>query len=191
LSQKNLIFTFLFSKLWQILIIWLIKNYNITTNHLIRLLIAYCFFGFGILIQAQTTVPATGGNASGAGGTISYSVGQVVYLTITEISGSVTQGVQQPYEISVITSAEQVASCSLTCSVYPNPSSDFLTLKIGTYDSQNLSYHLYDIMGVLLENKKITGYETIIPISNFVSGTYFLKVSNASKEIKVFRIIKK
>ena len=36
-------------------------------------------------------------------------VGQVVYITSTGINGSVAQGVQQPYEISVITGVNETA----------------------------------------------------------------------------------
>ena len=36
-------------------------------------------FGVGIAgVQAQEAVPAAGGNASGSGGTVSYTVGQVL-----------------------------------------------------------------------------------------------------------------
>jgi len=45
--------------------------------------------GIGLTgLQAQTSVNATGGNASGGGGSASYSVGQVVYTTNTGTSGS-------------------------------------------------------------------------------------------------------
>jgi hypothetical protein len=157
---------------------------------LIKFLIVLCLFGYGTIIQAQSIVAATGGNSEGFGGKVSYTVGQVVYMTITSTSGSVTQGVQQPYEISVKTSVEHATNIDLICSAYPNPSTDFLKLKIENYDSQDLSYLLYDIGGNLLENKKITASETIVHMSNFASGTYFLKVGKDGKEIKTFKIIK-
>jgi len=50
-------------------------------------------------LQAQETIPASGGKASGSGGTASYSFGQVVYTTYTGTNGLVAQGVQQPFEI--------------------------------------------------------------------------------------------
>ncbi len=64
---------------------------------------AILLLGLGLTgLQAQTSVNATGGNASGSGGSASYSVGQVVYTTHTGTNGSVAQGVQQPFEISVV-----------------------------------------------------------------------------------------
>ena len=57
-------------------------------------------------LQAQETIPATGGNASGSGGSVSYTIGQITYRTISGTNGAVTQGIQQPYEISVVTAVE-------------------------------------------------------------------------------------
>ena len=51
---------------------------------------------------AQQAFVAAGGDATGSGGTVSFSAGQVVYTTITSGSGSVSQGVQQVYDNSVL-----------------------------------------------------------------------------------------
>jgi len=154
-------------------------------------LVVFCLIGFGSSIQAQNAIPASGGNASGSGGTVSYSVGQIVYTTNTSVSsGSVAQGVQQPFEISVITAIEQAEYITLVCSVYPNPASDFLTLKIENYDNKSLSYKLFDANGKLLESKKVISNETIISMANLLPSIYFLKVTDNQKEIKTFKIIK-
>jgi|BarGraNGADG00312_1021997.scaffolds.fasta_scaffold29682_2 Secretion system C-terminal sorting domain len=141
-------------------------------------------------LQAQEAIPATGGNALGSGGSVSYSVGQVVYTTHTGTSGSAAQGVQQPFEISVVTGIEEAKDINLVCSAFPNPATDNVKLKAENYETENLTYQLYDIRGNLLENKKIEGNETSIVISNLVLGIYFLKVSNNNKEVKTFKIIK-
>ena len=145
-------------------------------------------------LKAQTAVPATGGNASGSGGSVSYSVGQIVYTTNTGTNGSVAQGVQQPFEISVVTAIEDAAVINLNYSAYPNPTTDFLTLKIDAstmLNIQSLSYQLFDINGKLLETKKLEDNQTSIVTSNLTPATYFLKViDNNIKEIKTFKIIK-
>ncbi len=51
----------------------------------------------GFTIHAQQATTATGGDASGSGGTVASSVGQIVYTTNTGTTGSVVQGVQQPF----------------------------------------------------------------------------------------------
>jgi hypothetical protein len=147
-----------------------------------------CFGMFGL--QAQQVVTTSGGNASGSGGSVSYTVGQIVYTTNANSNGSVAQGVQQPYEISVVTGIEAANDISLEIIVYPNPATDFIRLKIENYEVQNLRYQLYDINGSLLQDNKIVGDETDIVMSNYVSATYFLKVTDNNKLIKTFKIIK-
>ncbi len=56
-------------------------------------------------LHAQEATLASGGNATGSGGSVSYSVGQVVYTTNIGTTGSVAQGVQQAY-INRISRAE-------------------------------------------------------------------------------------
>jgi hypothetical protein len=160
-------------------------------NKRLKLLVTL-LMGLGLTgLQAQTAVPATGGNASGSGGTVSYSVGQVVYTTNTGGSnGTVAQGVQQPFEISVVTGLEEAKGISLSISAYPNPTTDFLNLKVENYENTNLSYQLFDIGGKLLETKKITGNQTNIVMGNLVPATYFVKVTEGNKEVKTFKIIK-
>ena len=152
---------------------------------------AVLLLGLGLTgLQAQTSINATGGNASGSGGSASYSVGQVVYTTNTGTNGSVAQGVQQPFEISVVTAIEEAKGINLSVSAYPNPTTDYLTLEVKEYELSNLHFQLYDMSGKLLQNEKITGNQTSIVMSNLVPATYFVKVIQGNKEVKTFKIIK-
>lgn len=138
----------------------------------------------------QESIPATGGDAIGSGGTVSYTIGQMVYTTNTGSEGTALQGIQQPFEISIETAIEQAKDIMLVLSAYPNPTIDYLTLRIENYDSQNLSYHLFDANGKLLEIKKVTENETSISMIHLSSAIYFLKVIDEEEEIKIFKIIK-
>ena len=153
---------------------------------------AVLLLGLGLTgLQAQTSINATGGNASGSGGSASYSVGQVVYTTNTGTNGSVAQGVQQPFEISVVTAIEEAKGINLSVSAYPNPTTDYLTLEVKEFELSNMSFQLYDMSGKLLQSEKITGNQTSIVMSNLVPATYFVKVIQDNKEVKTFKIIKK
>ena len=153
-------------------------------------LIVFCMFGLGIAIQAQNAIPASGGNATGNGGSVSYTVGQVVYTKYTGTNGSVAQGVQQPYEISVVTGIVEAKGISLEIEVYPNPATDFVKLKIENYEVKNLRYQLFDINGSLIKDNKVEGNETSISMQNLLPSVYFLKVTDNNKVIKTFKIIK-
>ncbi|NQT76401.1 MAG: T9SS type A sorting domain-containing protein [Bacteroidetes bacterium] len=159
-------------------------------NKLILGAIFLLLFGLAGL-QAQEAILASGGDASGSGGSICYSVGQLAYTTHTGTNGySVAEGVQQPYEIQTPTGLEEAPGIQLECLAYPNPAKDHLTLKIDNYDNENLSYQLYDLQGNLLQNKKLTGFETTILIGKLIPASYFLKITDNQKEIKIFKIIK-
>lgn len=152
---------------------------------------AILLLGLGLTgLQAQESVNATGGDASGSGGSASYSVGQVVYTTNTGANGSVAQGVQQPFEIPVVTGLEEAKGINLSVSVYPNPTTDYLTLQVKEFDFSNLYFQLYDMNGKLLQSEKITSNQTSIVMSNLVPATYFVKVVQGNKEVKTFKIIK-
>jgi hypothetical protein len=142
-------------------------------------------------VQGQQTIPTTGGNASGSGGSGNYTVGQILNSAISGTNGTVVQGVQQPYEISVVTAIRNTEDISLKCLVYPNPAGGITKLVFESGDIENLRFRLYDINGILLEDKKVEGRETEISLVNFTSSVYFLKVSKNNLEVKVFKIVKR
>lgn len=152
---------------------------------------AVLLLGLGLTsAQAQENVPATGGNGSGSGGSVSFSIGQVVYTANTGTSGSVLQGIQQPYEILVVTAIEEATRINLSVSAYPNPTTDNLQLKVENENLKDLSYQLYDMQGKLLQSEKLTGNETQINMNGYVPSTYFVRVINRNQSIKEFKIIK-
>jgi hypothetical protein len=145
---------------------------------------------FGLLTaQAQEAVIAAGGDASGSAGTVAYSVGQIIYSTNTGINGLVAQGVQQPYTISTVLGVED-NPIKLDFTAYPNPTINFLTLNVGNAELSSLSFHLYDLRGILIESRKILNSTETIGMENLPSGMYFLKVTNNNKDLKTFKIIK-
>jgi hypothetical protein len=150
---------------------------------------ALLLLGFGLTAQAQQANPATGGDATGSGGSVAYSVGQIVYTTHTGTTGSVAQGVQQPYEISVVLGIEN-SLIDLDISAYPNPTTQNLTLNIGNDISETLHFQLCDLSGKIIERRKISNRTETIHMENLATGPYFLKVSNANNEVKIFKIIK-
>lgn len=152
------------------------------------------FFVFSLLFTfssaAQETTLTSGGNASGSGGSASYSIGQIFYTLNTGSGGSVAQGIQQPYEISVISSIANPDSNKLSLSVYPVPADNFVKLQVNDHETQNMNFHLVDLSGKVLINKKISTSVTKIPMNQLAKGIYFLRVSEGGINLKTFKIIK-
>lgn len=148
-------------------------------------------------IQAQEVVSAAGGDALGSGGSESYSIGQIAYSTYTVTTGSIAEGVEQPYEISTISGTNPAKETNLSVFVFPNPASTDLVLEINASnasDIQALQARLYDINGKLLGIRLINNNKTSINMSELTPGTYFLKVIRikraSSQTVKTFKIIK-
>ena len=140
-------------------------------------------------IFAQESSNSAGGDASGAGGSVAYSIGQVVYTTNTGSNGSVAQGVQHAYEIFSVGIKETVLNISLTA--FPNPTTENLTLQISDYNNERLSYQLFDVQGKQLSNGQITAPQTQINMNSLPTATYFIDVlSPDNKRIQSFKIIK-
>lgn len=140
-------------------------------------------------IQAQQATLTSGGNATGTGGNVSYSIGQIDYVMATGTTGSVSQGLQQAFEISTL-SGEEFTQISLQMMVYPNPTTSYVNLKIENYDFQDLTFQLFDLAGKQILNQKIITSETTIDLYNFSKNVYLLQVSDQKSLVKTFKIIK-
>jgi len=140
--------------------------------------------------QAQSNTVTTGSDVSNTYGSISYTVGQIDYISTNSASVFINQGVQQPFEI-VTLSGNEIIDVQISAQVYPNPSVNHLIISLQNYNYENLSYTIFDTRGRQIVEGKITNLETIVNMQPYASATYILKLANNNKEIKTFKIIKK
>jgi len=160
-------------------------------KHKNKLIIIIALLSFNLVpLPAQETIGTSAGNFTGTGGSVSYTIGQVAFSAFSATNGTVIQGVQQPYEISVITSAENSEEITLKWLVYPNPARSTIKLSIESADFDNMSCRLFDIKGNLIQDMKVEGEETEISLNNLTPSIYFLRVIKNQKELKTFKIIK-
>jgi hypothetical protein len=143
----------------------------------------------GIFCQAQQALSAAGGDAVGAGGMSGYTVGQAVYISVTGSAGTVSPGVQNPFEILDVTGLSPEKG-KAGWEVYPNPVGDLLFLKYNQSSFDKLHYTLMDAGGKILEENSVVAIETAISMHRYPPATYFLKVTGNLKELYVFKIIK-
>ena len=140
--------------------------------------------------MAQQSVVSASENASGQGGTVSYTVGQVAFRTVDSGSGIITEGVQQPYEILFMTGLEDEKSWMLSARVFPNPISDALNLNVDR-QSSSLQYQLKTIKGEIIREMNITSKETMIPVADLASGVYLLTILENNNSLTTWKVIKK
>ncbi len=148
----------------------------------------FLLLGLGGL-HAQESLITTGGEATGTGGTTSYSLGQVVYTSHTGNGANLTQGVQQSYEIYNIGENDDT-TINVSYAAYPNPTTDILNLQVQN-TSAALSYQLYDAQGKVVIKSIIATKNTAINTSNLPNATYFMEILIGDRKVTKFKIIKK
>jgi len=147
------------------------------------------FFVATISAQAQESVNTSGGVVRGSGGSVSFSVGQMVYTTDSKEAGSVVQGVQRPYKIT--TTDIKKLDNTISFKAYPNPSSDDLFLEMNAFRNEKLNYQLYDIQGKLIMTNPIEIPKTQINMRALALGSYVIHIYDSKNQaIQTIQIIK-
>jgi len=142
-----------------------------------------------LLGNAQQNTLATGGNVSNAQGSVSYSIGQIDYTSTSNANGTISQGLQQAYEIYPL-SVDELFS-SLEINLFPNPATNFIHLTFGDISqTELLNYQLTDARGRLIQSASIQERDTEISVQELEPASYFLTVLVSNKPAKTFTLIK-
>ena len=98
---------------------------------------------------------------------------------------------QQPFAITVEVETPNSEGIVLSFQTYPNPTTDWLYLKIDGYSGQEqVAYRLTDMNGKVLLSDEVLTEETSIMTSDLAPATYFLVVAVNGNEKKTFKIMK-
>ncbi|WP_299443357.1 T9SS type A sorting domain-containing protein [uncultured Aquimarina sp.] len=146
-------------------------------------------------IQAQsidTSVISNSGDInSNASHIINFTIGESFIGSITN-----TQSIDQGFWSGVSSlnelSTEEFTDGNSIVTIYPNPASDFFTIRIP--DIHNYTVSLYNLSGQLVFSQKVnaTLLGNQIDISSLSQGVYILNLSvPETNEKKTFKIIKK
>ena len=130
-----------------------------------------------------------GGQATGSGGSVSYSYGQIFYKAISGSNGELTQGVQQAIEIYPLSTPSSAINIDIT--LYPNPAvaEAILDLNFSQFQEE-MKYEVFSIDGKLIRTGLISSNQTSIDVDILPAATYFLNVMSSNKILKVFKLIK-
>jgi hypothetical protein len=140
-------------------------------------------------LSAQQVVSTSGESLGNGSGSISYTIGEGVAQTLTQGDKTLTQGFQQSsISVSIL---NELTDIGYVISVFPNPVSDELNLKIDKESVDGMFFILYDNNGKQVLQKKVESPETTIPVSNMSSGIYVMKIFSGATELKSFKVIKK
>ncbi|MCC7503158.1 MAG: hypothetical protein IT229_11555 [Flavobacteriales bacterium] len=143
---------------------------------------------YTVSTHAQQAVLPTGGEATGTGGTVSYSVGQVAYTTTSSSTGTMTQGVQQPYEV-IATSLVEESNGQLMATAFPNPASSLINIHLQSM-VENGNDRLVDGLGQLMLQGRIDGTDDTIDMAALPAASYVLLLFRNETPIGSFTVIK-
>jgi hypothetical protein len=153
--------------------------------------IVFIFLNLSIVFAQSATV-TTGGVATGSGGNITYTIGQIADQKIEGGDKYIIEGVQQPFEIQVVGISSHT-SIILEAVLYPNPTSSKVVLSIRDYDipSHGLTAQLYDFNGRIIKSFTIKDVFTEIDFSDYAAATYQLRILDDNTMLKTFKVVKK
>lgn len=143
---------------------------------------------------SQNGFVSAGADGSNENGSVSFSVGQVVYQSRETADGSysLTQGVQQPYTISSMPlpdGLQELAGIQLTA--YPNPATDVLNLSIEGIDCKGMTFAISDVKARMQMKGDITSEYTQIDVAQLLAGVYFVEVKKNNQIVRAFKVVKR
>ena len=158
-----------------------------------RFLLLICSLIFIILsvtqaIAQQQIVASSGGSIQSENISLSWTLGEPVIKTIEGNNYTLTQGFHQSNLI--VTEIKNMPFLSYDINVYPNPVVTTLTIHIEKTDISNMSFTIINSSGAIIKSGTINDNNTRIPVQEFVSAIYFLKIFNENKSVKTFKIVK-
>jgi len=138
--------------------------------------------------SAQSGVVATGANATGSGGSVSFSVGEIDYQNYVTVHGALYGGVQHPFEMTTgISATPLLAGDVMLC---PNPAGEYTLLRLSDKVSAT-NYRLLNLCGQTIRREPVTGLLTVILLGEMPSGCYMLELYESAKVVKSLLFMKK
>lgn len=149
------------------------------------LTLGIAILGFGFAAQSQSldrqVIGSAGGYETQGGYSLSFTVGEPVVETAITGSLVLTQGFQQPDDVSV--GINDVVKINMDYSIFPNPTVNQLTVQLSADKVVEVSISLHDMLGreltelnrkVLVDGVTSQQYD----LSNLAAANYMLILSD-------------
>lgn len=110
---------------------------------------------------------------------VAFTIGNRAYMgTGKGISGKKMSFYEYtPYDVL----STESANLSSPIKVFPNPTSDFLTINVMSHIAYSIS--VYNMEGQLMLDQKSTDSSSIVSLTNFKSGVYFLCLNTIDNQL--------
>jgi hypothetical protein len=143
-------------------------------------------------VRAQTVMPqvvsSSGGSGQNAQGSLDWTIGEPVTATVSDGTSTLTQGFQQP--TLLIATSQNQNSEFFNLLVYPNPTADYVTLKLNQNNQQQFNFKVYDSVGKLVNEGKASSNNPNISFQGLASGQYTISLTDNQLKSQSISIIK-
>ena len=120
---------------------------------------------------------------------LEWTLGELVVAHLSNDSISVSVGLNQPGIF--VTSLTESSNSILVINVYPNPTSEILTIGVYSELSVNFKAILFDVNGRKLWEESALDRQITKDLSTLNNGLYYLKIYNEKKlNYQIHKIIK-
>ena len=151
----------------------------------------------GTMSYAQSIAPQSvnsgGTKMTQANGSLSFTVGELVVLNLTDSQGNTLGGGFTAGATLTTASIQETDAAVLDVSVFPNPTSDLLNIRINHSSIEQVVVSITDLQGKEVYNGKYAGISNTIGINtaSFSTGNYILSLKNSSNAVLgTYKIIK-
>lgn len=150
-------------------------------------------FEYGTTIAYGSTKAATPGSITGT--TATNTLAQLTGLipnTLYHYRIKAVAGTTNYYgaDLTFTTLSTEISENNRTNSieVYPNPATDYLTIR--NFTSENINIHITDILGQVVMTSSLSSNENRLSISGLNDGIYFIKLIKTGKSIEQYKFVK-
>ncbi len=156
------------------------------TNQMKRIFVTMLCISSIMFVNAQSVVVSAAYDAVGEG-SVTASIGQVVFMTAMNGSGDISQGIQQGIVIEPITAIDDE---KIQLTAYPNPAVDVLHVCFENEMQGDCKIVVYDNSGKMVFQGDIVEPCSDVQTICFKTGVYFVEVRRNEISLKQFKIIK-
>lgn len=138
-------------------------------------------FVLGGTIQAQEVIASAGTEVESSGGSMSYTIGEMVVASTITDDGALTQGYQQGF---LTPTAIDEIPAELELSLYPNPAADYIIIESKSLsDFEQIT--MYDMSGRLIwsqNGNSSVDNKITVDFTGHAAGNYIIRLADSDKD---------
>ena len=138
-----------------------------------------------LIVSAQEAISTQGDSYSNESGRVDFTIGEVVINTLTDGVNDITQGFHQT-NWNFVGLDDHNPSFEVT--IFPNPTEDILNIRTSTFE--DVTYSIYDALGRLILQDKLSAELSTVSASKLASGCYSVVLYKKGKKLKTFKLVK-